>query len=58
MVKIEDAFTNEEAENTELQNKRAGKSGSNLSISGATTLSRTGENSSSQKALMRVSTLF
>lgn len=43
MVKIEDAFTNEEAENTELQNKRAGKSGSNLSISGATTLSRTGE---------------
>lgn len=43
MVKIEDTFTNEDAETTVFQNKRAGNSGSNLSMSGATTLSRTGE---------------
>lgn len=43
MVKIEDGFTNEEAETTELKNKRAGNSGSDLSISGATGLSNTAE---------------
>lgn len=43
MVKIEDAFTNEDDETTVFQNKWAGNSGSNLSMSGATALSRAGE---------------